>query len=252
MLLSWGAIEPHIDFYTVIVLEHGLIKNVLHFDSKTTSVELNNTNPCTHYDFSVGAKSNASNQFYDRGQIAYTGGLPVTPQVTYLGDSRVSVNWTTNRLCRPDRIHLHFRAFAHHMAPVEVNQTEDFAVVTGVKQYTMYTIQLGFSYKNGREYLSEPVRMTFFSVPDQPQPPFVRRDGSTLFVWWTNSNQTSTIKSHKLFVSDAMNETRIFEVQHPKNYEMLEILKEGAVYRLNLRAVNEEGESKSSVTVQTS
>ncbi|KAF7258892.1 hypothetical protein EG68_03883 [Paragonimus skrjabini miyazakii] len=432
ILLSWDAIDPHIDFYTVIMFEHGLIKNVVHLDPQTTNMKINNTNPCTQYEFSVGAKSIASNQFYDFGQITYAGGLPPKPQVTYLGGSRVHVKWTTNGLCKPDRIHIHLRAPAHHMAPVVVTGTEDFIVVTGVKQCTMYTIQLSFSFLNGQEYLSEPVRMTFFSdglskigpqltlgesgsllvqwllhpdciadrttvtvetngmgikdyhvyghhpwiqlndlepcafytvyvtiqsldgfilqtnsseintfmnkfefvnmktyirdgellaqweptgtchmlgyridlanpiarvtkyyltnetkysvsidgctktcqilisvisvntmapitamitvrpdqVPDQPHPPFVRRDGSILFISWTNSDQTSAIKSYKLFVTDAMNETKIFKVQHPRNSKLLEGIKKDAVYKVNLRAVNEEGESKSSVIVQ--
>ncbi|KAF5404579.1 hypothetical protein PHET_02088 [Paragonimus heterotremus] len=432
MLLSWDTIDPHIDFYTVIMLEHGLIKKVDHLDPQTTNMKISNTNPCTQYEFSVGARSNASNQFYDFGQITYEGGLPSKPQVTYLGGSRVHVKWTTNKFCKPDRIYVHLRAPAHHMAPVVVTGTEDFIVVTGVKQCTMYTIQLSFSFLNGQEYLSEPVRMTFFSdglsqmgpkltleeggslmvkwllhpdciadrttvtvetngvgvknyhvyghhpwiqlkdlepcafhtvyvtirsldgfilrtnsseinsfmkkfelvnmktyisdgellvqweptgtchvlgyridlvnpitgltkyyltnetkyymsidqctktcqllisvisvntiapitavitvrpdqVPDQPQPPFVRRDGSILFISWTNSHQTSDIESYKLSVTDAMNGTRIFKVQHPRNSKLLEGIKEDAVYKVNLRAVNEEGESKSSMTVQ--
>ncbi|KAA3679828.1 uncharacterized protein DEA37_0000747 [Paragonimus westermani] len=124
--------------------------------------------------------------------------------------------------------------------------------LNGLEPCAFHTFYVTFQSLDGFVLRTNSSEINSFTMPDQPQPPFVQRDGSTLFVWWTNSNQTFNIKSHKLFVIDAMNRTRIFEVQYPRNSELLGILKEDAVYRVNLRAVNEEGESKSSATVQTS
>ncbi|KAA3679830.1 uncharacterized protein DEA37_0000749 [Paragonimus westermani] len=161
--ILWETIDQQIAFYTVIVLEHGVIKTIDHVDPQITNMTINHTNPCTMYEFSVGAKSEASNQFFDLGHIRYDGGVPAIPNVTYLGGAGVQVRWTTNPYCTPDFIHVHFREPEGIGLMKIVPGTDETTVLTGVKQCVPYAIQLGFSYTNGKEYLSETVNMTFLS-----------------------------------------------------------------------------------------
>ncbi|KAF7258894.1 hypothetical protein EG68_03885 [Paragonimus skrjabini miyazakii] len=87
-------------------------------------------------------------------------------------------------------------------------------------------------------------------VPAQPRPPFVRRDGPALFVWWTEPNLDLTIQSYKLFVNDSKKMIRDFEVKQPRRSILLNNIEENVVYSLNLRAINESGESQPSLSVQ--
>ncbi|KAF5404580.1 hypothetical protein PHET_02089 [Paragonimus heterotremus] len=430
--LSWEAVNEQIDFYTVIILENETVIKIVHIDPHTTDMELNETNPCTMYEFSVGAKSNVSNKFYDLGHITYNGSMPTVPHVTDLGKARVRVRWTTNPYCIPDLIHVHFREPANIGVMKIVPGTDETMVITGIKQCIQYAIQLGFSYTTGKEDLSEPVYMSFLSdgilqnspklsfeqngsllvqwllqpgcvvnhtvvtvetndlpakeykvigdqplarlddleqcafhtvyvttqyengyvertnsseihsftkeiglakiktyivddglsahwestqncqalgyridlvnpmmghtttyltdgtkyrvpigecvkscqllvsaisvhtmapvttlihvrperVPTQPPPPLVRRDGAALFVWWTQPNLDFTIQSHKLFMNDSKKKLTIFEVKKPRGSILLNSIEENVVYSLSLRAINEHGESKPSLTVQ--
>ncbi|KAF8565482.1 hypothetical protein P879_03950 [Paragonimus westermani] len=183
--LLWETIDQQIDFYTVIILEQGVIKKISHFDPQITSMTINHTNPCTMYEFSVGAKSDVSNQFFDLGHIRYDGGVPAIPNVTYLGGAQVQVRWTTNPYCTPDFIHVHFREPEGIGLMGIAPGTNETTVLTGVKQCTPYAIQLGFSYTNGKEYLSETVNMTFLSDGTFHNAPKLSLDqnGSLLVQW---------------------------------------------------------------------